>query len=91
MAHTTLAALLGKWDPLPLTEVALELRWAQTNDRSCHLDLSEESLVGTGSPSALRLFIPSVMTLANLLVGRYRNVPVTVRLPESRGLNLQQC
>ena len=89
MAHSTLAALLGKWDPLALAEVARELRWAQTNDCSCDLDLSEESMVGTGSPSALRLFIPSVMTLANLLVGRYRNVPVTVRLPKSRGLNLQ--
>lgn len=89
MAHTALAALLGKWDPLPLTEVALELRWAETNERTFHLDLSEENTPDAGNPSALRLFVPSVMAVANLLIGRFRDVPVKVRLPESRGLNLQ--
>ena len=29
------------------------------------------------------------MVVSNLLVGRFRDVPVTVRIPDSRGLNLQ--
>lgn len=89
MAQTMLPALLTRWDAPALVEVAASLEETQNRGRSCRLDLSEEAIASAGSVSALRLSIPSVMTLANLLVGRFRDVSVTVRLPRSRGLNLQ--
>ncbi|WP_420445934.1 ATP-binding protein [Candidatus Poriferisodalis sp.] len=89
MAQAGLAAFAAKWDPLELAEVPRELRWAQEKGETFHLDLSEEASPDLGNPSAVRLYIPSVMALANLLVGCFRDVPVTIRLPASRGLNLQ--
>ncbi|MDE0497246.1 MAG: ATP-binding protein [Acidimicrobiaceae bacterium] len=89
MPKAELAAFAAKWNSLELQEVARELRWAQTKGELFHLDLTEGSSLSLGNPSAVRLHIPSVMALANLLVGSFRDVPVTVRLPAARGLNLQ--
>lgn len=89
MPKAELAAFASKWNPLELQEVARELRWAQSEREPFDLDLSERSSPSLGNPSAVRLHIPSVMALANLLVGAFRDVPVTVRLPAARGLNLQ--
>ena len=53
------------------------------------LDLSDDALAGSSTPVGVRLHIPSVMVLANLLVGRFRHLPMTVRVPDSKALNLQ--
>ncbi len=89
MPQAELAAFASKWNPLELQEVARELRWAQAEGEPFHLNLSEVASPRLGNPSAVRLHIPSVMAMANLLVGCFRDVPVTVRLPAARGLNLQ--
>ncbi len=89
MPRAGLAAFASKWDSLELAEVARELHWAESHGEALDLDLSEGASPELGNPSAVRLYVPSVMALANLLVGRFRDVPVTIRLPSARGLNLQ--
>lgn len=77
------------FDPYSLAALARGLKDAELQGTSCNLDFSDEAIAGVAHPSAVRLSIPSVMVASNLLVGRFREVPVNVRIPDSRGLNLQ--
>ena len=77
------------FDPPSLTAFARHLEEAEKRGTACDLDFSDEAIAGVAHPSAVRLSIPSIMVVSNLLVGRFREVPVDVRIPDSRGLNLQ--
>ena len=84
-----LTRMFMSFDPAKLVAFARQLELAESEGTPCELDLGDEALAGSVSPSAVRLSIPAVMVVSNLLVGRYRNVPLTVRISSSRGLNLQ--
>ena len=86
---TSLARSLTSFDPPRLAAFARQLERAEHDGRHFELDLGDEAIAGSASPSAVRLSIPAVMVVSNLLVGRYRNVPVAARVPGSRGLNMQ--
>lgn len=83
------ANCLTSWNPDGLARLASHLAEAEGSGRSCVLDLSDEAIAGSSRPAAVRLDIPSVMVAANLLVGRFRDLPIKVRLPESPGLSIQ--
>jgi len=85
----TAASSLTTFDVPSLAGFATLFEQAEIRGSECVLDLADEAIAGNANPSAVRLSIPSVMVLSNLLVGRYREVPLKVRIPESRGLNLQ--
>lgn len=80
---------LTTFDPPSLAALAKHLEEAEMRGTACDLDFSDEAIAGVAHPSAVRLSIPSIMVVSNLLVGRFREVPVIVRIPDSRGLNLQ--
>lgn len=80
---------LTGWEPDGLAQLATAMLKAESRGDPFSLDLSDEGLAGSAQPSAVRLHIPAVLAIANLLVGRHRDLPLRVRLPESRGLNLQ--
>ncbi len=83
------ASCLTSWNPDGLARLASHLAEAESKGCPCTLDLSDEAIAGSSSPAAVRLDIPSVMVAANLLVGRFQDLPVEVQLPCSNGLNLQ--
>ena len=89
MTDTRAIPYLTSWSPSGLADVAESLARAEHDSTTFILDLTDESLAGVSRPSAIRLYVPSVMVVANLLVGRFRDVSVTVLLPSSSGLNLQ--
>ena len=89
MERLTAATSLTTFDPLGLAVFARHLKEAELHGSMCVLDFSDQAVAGSARPSAVRLSIPSVMVVSNLLVGRFRDVPVAVRIPETRGLNLQ--
>lgn len=80
---------LTTFDPPGLATFAVHLQEAEARGTACDLDLSDEAIAGVAHPSAVRLPIPSIMVVSNLLVGRFREVPVKLQIPASRGLNLQ--
>jgi len=83
------ARCLTSWNPDGLAEFARRLTEAECSKRACVLDLTDEAIAGESSAAAVRLYVPSVMVLANLLIGRFRDAPLIVRLPSSSGLKLQ--
>ena len=89
MERLTAATSLTTFDPLRLAAFARHLQEAELHGSMCVLDFSDQAVAGSARPSAVRLSIPSVMVVSNLLVGRFRDVPVAVQIPETRGLNLQ--
>ena len=89
MERPTVAESLTAFDPVGLSAFARLLEEAELQDATCSLDFSDEAIAGAACPSRLRLSIPSIMVVSNMLVGRFREVPVAVRIPDSRGLNLQ--
>ena len=89
MERLTAATSLTTFDPLRLAAFARHLQAAELHGSMCVLDFSDQAVAGSARPSAVRLSIPSVMVVSNLLVGRFRDVPVAVQIPETRGLNLQ--
>ena len=89
MSETRVSPYLTSWSPSGLVGFAEALARSECDSQPFVLDLTDESIAGDSTPSAIRLYVPSVMVVANLLVGRFRDVPVTVLLPTSRGLNLQ--
>ena len=89
MGRVPSAGCLTSWNPERLAEFARQLLQAEDRKSPCLLDFSDETLAGSSTPAGVRLHIPSVMVVANLLVGRFRHLPVTVRIPDSRALNLQ--
>ena len=89
MERLTAATSLTTFDPLGLAAFARHLEEAELHGSICVLDFSDQAVAGSARPSAVRLSIPSIMVVSNLLVGRFRDVPVAVRIPETRGLNLQ--
>ena len=89
MERLTEARSLTTFDPTKLAALARQLERAQVERTPCELDLGDSAIAGSASPSAVRLSIPAVMVVSNLLMGRFRDVPVDVRIPDSQGLNLQ--
>lgn len=89
MDRAAVAKSLTTLDPRGLSALAGQLEAAERRDATCSLDFSDGAIAGEASPSAVRLSLPSIMVVSNLLVGRFRDVPVEVRIPDSRGLNLQ--
>lgn len=89
MEHASAARSLTEFAPRELAVFAEILRDAEQQRSSCVLDLSDNAISGTSNPSAIRLSIPSVMIASNLLVSRFNDVPIDLRIPESKGLNLQ--
>ena len=89
MEQHTVASGLVAFDPLKLAAFARRLGRAESRDEVCRLDLSDEAIAGSAQPSAVRLSVPAVMVISNLLMGRFREVPLRVRVPDSKGLNLQ--
>lgn len=89
MADTQNMRWLTTWDPSSLAGLSQQMFEAEERGQELTLDLSDLSLAGDATPSAVRLNIPAALVLSNLLVGRFRTLPVSVRLPGSRGLNLQ--
>ena len=89
MERLVAARSLTTFDVAGLAQFARQLEEAELLGTICDLDLSDQTVAGSASPSAVRLSIPSVMVLSNLLVGRFRDVRLKVRIPDSRGLNLQ--
>ena len=83
------AACLTSWSPEWLAELAQDLLEAEEREAPYLLDFSDGVLAGSSTPTGVRLHIPSVMVVANLLVGRFRHLPIAVRLPDSKALNLQ--
>lgn len=80
---------LTTFDVAGLIDLAGHLEEAELRGSEFTLDLSDQAVAGSARPSAVRLSIPSVMVVSNLLVGRFREMPLAVRIPDSRGLNLQ--
>ena len=72
-----------------MAQLASHLTEAESRGDPCVLDLSDEAIAVSSHPAAVRLHIPSVMVAANLLVGRFRDLPIEVRLPRSSGLSIQ--
>lgn len=89
MSEPPSARYLTRWDPAGLADLADRLKTAERSGSPCVLDFADRAIAGSSSPSAVRLSIPSVMVVANLLVGRFRDVPIALRIPSSKGLNLQ--
>ena len=89
MSELPSARYLTKWDPSALAGLARRLMAAERSGTPCVLDYADRAIAGSSSPSAVRLSIPSIMVVANLLVGRFRDVPIALRIPSSKGLNLQ--
>lgn len=89
MERLATARSLTTFDVAGLAQFARQLEAAELRGTACELDLSNQAVAGSVSPTAVRLSIPSVMVLSNLLVGRFRDVPLEVRIPDSRSLNLQ--
>lgn len=87
--QASVAAGLTDFDPRGSTALAKNLQDAQRRNSACVLDFSDEAISGTSNPSAIRLSIPSVMIASNLLMGRFKDVPINLRIPDSKGLNLQ--
>lgn len=85
----TLSPCLTTLDPLSLAGLAGRFETAERRGTEFGLDLSDEAISGQSTPSAVRLSIPSIMIVSNLLVSRFRDVPISVRIPNSKGLNLQ--
>ena len=83
------ARSLTSWSPEWLVELAQHLVEAEEREAPCLLDFSDSALAGSSTPTGVRLHIPSVMVVANLLVGRFRHLPIAVRIPDSKALNLQ--
>lgn len=83
------AVCLTSWSPEWLAELALDLARAEERETPYLLDFSDGVLAGSSTPTDVRLHIPSVMVVANLLVGRFRHLPIAVRIPDSKALNLQ--
>jgi len=83
------ARYLTRWDPHALADLAQRFTVAERTGTPCMLDFADRAIAGSSSPSAVRLWIPSVMVVANLLVGRFRDVPIALRIPSSKGLRLQ--
>lgn len=89
MKRSVAARCLTTWDPAGLADLAGRLTQAEHSGAPCRLDFSDTALAGSSNPSAVRLYIPSIMVVANLLVGRFRGVPVSLQIPKTKGLNLQ--
>lgn len=89
MSESPSAHYLTRWDPAGLGRLAERLSKAEQSGGRCILDFSDGSIAGSSAPSAIRLSIPAVMVVANLLVGRFRGVDVAIRVPSSKGLSLQ--
>ncbi|MDE0701413.1 MAG: ATP-binding protein [Acidimicrobiaceae bacterium] len=89
MEQRATARNLTTFDVDGLADFAGHLREAERSGSTCVLDVSDQAVAGSASPSAVRLSIPSVMVISNLLMGRFRNVPVALRVPQSRSINLQ--
>ncbi|MDE0268582.1 MAG: ATP-binding protein [Acidimicrobiaceae bacterium] len=85
----TTTPCLTTFDLRKLADFAGRLETAESQDTACGLDLSDEAISDQSNPSAVRLSIPSIMVVANLLVSRFRDVAITVQIPDSKGLNLQ--
>jgi len=66
-----------------------DLADAERVGRQCEIDLSDTAIAGSASPSAVRLDPASVLVVSNLLVGRYRSVPIRLTLPSNAGLTRQ--
>lgn len=86
--HVT-ARNFTKFDVVGLADLAGGLAEAEHSGSTCVLDLSDEAVAESASPSAVRLAIPSVMVVSNLLMGRFKELPVDIKFPQSRCLNLQ--
>lgn len=82
-----------KWltgsDSSGLVELSNQMLEAERLGVPFVLDLADAAITSEANPSAIRVNIPAALILSNLLVGRFRELPVKVRLPDSRGLNLQ--
>lgn len=89
MKRSAAARYLTTWDPAGLVDLAGRLAHAEHSGAACRIDFSDTAIAGSSNPSAVRLYIPSIMVVANLLVGRFRSVPVALQIPEAKGLNLQ--
>ena len=83
------AASLTSWSPEWLAELAQDLFVAEEREAPYLLDFSDRVLAGSATPIGVRLHIPSVMVVANLVVGRFRHLPIAIRIPDSKALNLQ--
>lgn len=75
MERLASARSLTTFDVAGLAQFARQLEAAELRGTACELDLSNQAVAGSVSPTAVRLSIPSVMVLSNLLVGRFRDVP----------------
>ncbi len=89
MEEISSARCLTTWDPMALAGFARQMTKAESESRPFVLNLSDDAIADGSSPAAVRLYVPSVMVVANLLVGRFSDISVEVCLPKSSGLNLQ--
>ena len=89
MGRSSPTACLTSWNPDWLAEFGQHLIRAEERESPYLLDFADDVLAGSSTPASVRLHIPSVMVVANLLVGRFRQLPIAIRVPESRALNLQ--
>lgn len=89
MTSTLDMTWLNSWQPERLSDAASRMANAERTGSWFELDLSDQMIVRSGSPSAARLHLPNVLVLSNLLLGRFRDLQLRVRLPSNKGLNLQ--
>ena len=85
MERPTASTSLTTFDPVGLAAFTRQLEAAELHGSVCVLDFSDQAVAGSARPSAVRLSIPSVMVVSNLLVGRFRDVPVARADPRNQG------
>ena len=89
MERTPLAQALVQDRFENFCDVSQHLKARESQGVSYLLDLSDSAICGTADSSAIRLNTPSVMTLANLISGRFRRLSLKVRLPNADSINRQ--
>ncbi len=89
MERTPLAQALVQDRFESFREISQQFRGRESQGVSYRLDLSDSAICGGAEPSAVRLHTRSVMTLANLISGRFRRLSLKVRLPDADSINRQ--
>lgn len=80
---------LTTWNPAVLAEFSGRMLDAERMGDPFTLELADGAIAPEAQPSAIRINMASAQILSNLLLGRFRDLPLEVQLPENRGLNLQ--
>lgn len=89
MERTPLARALVQDRFENFCDISQQLRGRESQGVSYLVDLSDAAICGSAGASAIRLHMPSVMTLANLISGRFRRLSLRVRLPDADSINRQ--